>query len=181
RERGRGAVGVPRGRQVRGRGRARAAEFRRDVWCERLGAALPAAPARATDRPGDTLEVRRRTAERTAGVGDGVLLVPVEVWNWGAAPAPAEGPARVELCARVYEEASEDLAGPVDRTSLPRLVTPGDKVAAAVAVTVPEKPGTYRVVLWAQASSSPLSAVLEGGKDGTYGTHGDYTSYSHSS
>jgi glycosyltransferase involved in cell wall biosynthesis len=150
---------TPLAESMRIKGQTRAAQFSRTAWRERLATALAQVSEQQAVTPEMRVEVRRRVAERTAAASDGMLLVPVEVWNWGAMPAPAEGPARVLLCARILDETSGALAGPVERMPLPHLVIPGEKVAAAVAVTVPEKPGTYRVSFWAEPAKCEVDAL----------------------
>jgi hypothetical protein len=131
-------------------GHERAQQFSRDAWCSRLASALERKLERDERSAGPLLEVRRRVAERVVGVGTTTLLAPVQVRNWGAGPAPSDGPGRVVLCSSVREVVSGDVAGPRERTALPRLLIPGDEVAAAVTVTVPERCGTYEVLFWAE-------------------------------
>jgi len=78
------------------------------------------------------------------------------VTNRGTQPLIPEGPARTILCGRI-ESSHENAA--VQSTPLPGLLPPGRTVAAAIPVSVPELPGTYRVSLWAQRAEEPIATT----------------------
>jgi glycosyltransferase involved in cell wall biosynthesis len=132
--------------QLRRNGQRRAAAFDRPAWREQLARAVEAvldAPARPRI---DALEIRPRTGAVVAGVQQVELVVPVRLTNRGHHAEAAEGPARTELTAQVFDVRGST-AGRATATPLPGLLLPGRDAAAVVRVAVPAEPGEYHVVL----------------------------------
>jgi hypothetical protein len=143
-------LAVPLAERMRARGLERAAQFDRAAWREQFAAVvedlLDAGP-----RPyRAAVEVRPRSAARTAAAGSGTVLVPVRVVNRGSHAVLPHGPGRVVLRCRVVDDSGQDCTAAGADTSLPALLMPGRALAAAVPVPVPAAPGTYRVAFRAE-------------------------------
>src|SRR5439155_18171646 len=127
-------------------GQRRAAAFDRPAWREQFSRLVervldtPARPRLAA------LEIRLRVATVEASAQQTAALVPVRLSNRGQHAEAAEGPARTELVAQVFDESGRPI-GPEAATPLPGLLLPRRAVAAAVRVAVPAEPGEYRVTL----------------------------------
>jgi hypothetical protein len=92
------------------------------------------------------LEVRPRAATVEASAQQTAALIPVRLSNRGQHAEAAEGPARTELVARVFDQSGRPI-GPETASPMPGLLLPRADVSAAVWVTVPEEPGAYQVAL----------------------------------
>jgi BMFP domain-containing protein YqiC len=79
-----------------------------------------------------------RGTSRTVTAGSAATLVPIRVTNVGTLPVVPEGPARSALRAVVADEVGRE-------TALPKILVPGQSVAVALPVPVPERPGSYSV------------------------------------
>lgn len=135
---------------MRKKGFSRAEGFSRLAWSERFAKFVEQVMDREKNKTELLVEVRRRVSAKTVSVDSGRVLIPALVCNWGAGPALAEGPARVQLCAQVKEEATGK-AMEVEVVPLPRQLFPGEKVSAVLAASVPQRPGQYTVTLWAES------------------------------
>jgi hypothetical protein len=69
----------------------------------------------------------------------------VRVVNQGTHPVVAEGAARMVLRSWVFDDSGRRHGKAGKATPLPRILLPGRKLAAVVAVPVPEIPGTFQV------------------------------------
>ena len=149
---------LPLGERMRRKGLVRAEAQSRAGWREQFGKIVeevvhaPPRPQRA-----ETV-VEPRVESRSVAVGLGSLLVPVRIHNRGTQPLVAEGPARTVLRWEVLDEGGAPVGPKANDTPLPGLVMPYQAVPAAVTVTVPERPGTYHVVVRAERALGPTTA-----------------------
>jgi glycosyltransferase involved in cell wall biosynthesis len=149
---------------MRRRGFERAAGFHRPHWRQQFAEVVERlldAPARERR---EHVEVTSRSAERTAAAATKSTLIPVRVTNRGTQAAVAEGPARLVIRGTVSDGAGR-ACGEVADTPLPALLVPGQSLAAAVAVPVPDAAGVYRVALHAEreAGRSTFRTEAAGG------------------
>jgi O-antigen biosynthesis protein len=143
--------------QMRTRGLERAAAFNRETWRARFSMLVDDL-LHAEPRPyRQQVRVEPRMSVRQISLGTRSVLIPVQVSNAGNHVIVPEGPGRTVLhgCVDEGEPMSSDAPRSPDRrmsfeTCLPDLVPPGQSVAAAVAVPVPQKAGTFSVRFWAQ-------------------------------
>ncbi|HEV3260268.1 MAG TPA: glycosyltransferase [Gemmataceae bacterium] len=136
---------LPLAERMRRRGLEKAAHFTRSAWSRRF-ATLVEDLLHAPLRPlREDVRVRVRVATRTVAAGTDAVLVPVEVTNQGTHPAIADGPARVIVRCRVFDETGGPVSTTGEDTRLPGLLIPGQSMPAAATVPVPTAPGNYRV------------------------------------
>jgi glycosyltransferase involved in cell wall biosynthesis len=140
--------------QLQVRGFERAAQFNEPAWQRQFAAVIELALHTERADGSGGIEVRRRVAKRSVTPGFGHILVPVQIRNWGSRPIAAVGPGSVVILSRVREERSGQWSGPATATPLPNLVLAGDRIPAAVTVSVPPTPGAYEVWFWAQTLAS---------------------------
>lgn len=136
---------------MRRRGQVRAAQFDEGDWRREFGAIVEAvldAPARPRI---SRLEVEPRAPTRTVTAGFDKVLIPVRLTNRGTVPALADGPAHTVLRAIVGQGCGAAMSADA---SLPALVMPGQMLAAAAAVPVPNVPGVYAVSLSARRADA---------------------------
>jgi len=147
---------------MRRRGLERAAAFSRNAWRGQLGTLVDDL-LHAEARPyREQVEVRPRLPARHVPMGIRTVLIPVRVANRGTHTLVPEGPARTVLRCRVEEYNEEAAALVGEGTPLPGLLLPGRSLAAALPVPVPEAPGNFAVVFWAQRAGEPMPAVIPG-------------------
>src|SRR5207237_9180827 len=109
-------------------------------WRERFAAVVerlldtPARPRR------EQVEVTPRSPDRTVPLGRKIELVPVRLTNRGTQAAVAEGPARVVVRGRVFDRGGR-ACGDLPDTPLPALLVPGQSLAAAIPVPIPDAAG----------------------------------------
>ncbi|HTK77715.1 MAG TPA: glycosyltransferase family 4 protein, partial [Gemmataceae bacterium] len=137
-------MGRPIAEHLRANGIRRARSFHRAAWREQF--------ARIVERVVDTparprqklMAVMCRPSRIDAAAGSCQTLVPVSLRNHGGHPEAADGPGRTELVSRTLD-ADGELIGQELTTPLPRLLLPGQDVAALVRAAVPDRPGRYVV------------------------------------
>jgi glycosyltransferase involved in cell wall biosynthesis len=168
-------LAVPLAEAMRAQGLQRAARFDRAAWRQQFGLLVeelldaPARPHR------EQVEVRARVDCRTVAAGLETVFVPVRVVNRGTHAVVHEGPGQTVVRCRVVDAAGQPWGPGGADTQLPGLLMPGRALSAAVRVPVPDRPGAYRVGLWAeradpapaqgrQPSESWLPLFVEGGE-----------------
>ena len=145
--------------QMRLRGLERAAGFRRKAWRAHFSTLVDDLLHSAARPYRQHVHVQPRTSVRHVALGARTALIPVRVTNAGTHVLVPEGPGRTILRSRVYDDAQ---VVATEETPLPDLVLPGRSVAAALAIPVPQKAGTFAVHLWAQrVAEQPIHEVPE--------------------
>lgn len=156
-----GDLAVPLAERLRRRGLQRAADFARPAWRERfadLVENLLDAPARLCR---EQIDVEPRNERRTVSAGQEAVLVPVQVVNRGTHAVLPEGPARFVLRSRLVDATGQPTTTPEAETSLPALLMPGQTLAAAISVPVPNGSGSYHVAFWAQRATATSGSAAE--------------------
>ena len=148
-------LGRPLAERMRQRGLERAAALDRPAWRTRFGQLVEELLDQSPLPQQWDVEVRPRAGVRRASPGAATTLVAVRVVNRGTQPLVTEGPAQTRLICGVFTKSGEPVKVPPLTTALPRLVLPGQAVAAVVAVPVPGAEGSYRVVCWAERADQP--------------------------
>jgi glycosyltransferase involved in cell wall biosynthesis len=140
---------IPLYERMRRRGLARAAGFGREMWRGQFARVIEGI-FEADKRPcRELVETSPRAVERAVRVGIGSVLVPLRVHNRGTHPLACAGPARTVLRCRVSPAGGEGLA------TLPRVLSAGESLSAALSVPVPTEPGRYRIHFWVERSDRP--------------------------
>jgi hypothetical protein len=147
----------PLGEKLRERGLSRAAGYSRAAWRQQFAHLLERALHEGPRPFQERVAVELKSSSRSVAGGQATLLVAVRVRNCGTHAAVAEGPARVVLRCRVVDAEGKALSES-SSTALPGLVMPGQSVPAAMTVPVPQVPGDYRVMFWAERVDSASQA-----------------------
>jgi glycosyltransferase involved in cell wall biosynthesis len=139
-------------------GLQRAKQFDRAAWRESFGRLVD----RVLEGPRASVryhvDITARSSDVSAGVRQGEVLVPVRLRNCGDLPVVAEGIGRSQLVAAVQDDAGKAAVSEAF-TPLPRLLPPGQSLAAVVRVVVPARTGDYAVsIRLAGAGSSTRPA-----------------------
>lgn len=144
---------------LRQRGLARAAERDRPRWRERFGQFVERVLDEGPRLTNWDVAIQPQTTMCRAVTGSRTALVSVRVINSGTLPALPDGPAPAELVGEVIDMASGELVGAPCRTDLPRLLSPGASIPAALGVNVPREPGQYQLLLYVQRAHAPRQAT----------------------
>jgi glycosyltransferase involved in cell wall biosynthesis len=147
----------PLAERLRERGLIRASTYARAAWRQQFAHILERVLHEGPRPFRERVEVELKSSSRSVAAGQAALLVAVRVLNRGTHVAVAEGLARLVLRCRVVNEGGEVLSESRP-TSLPGLIMPGQSVPAAMTVPVPQVPGDYRVVFWAERVDSASQA-----------------------